>query len=90
MKVKIAKINVYARKLFGKGGGICPTAEMVRKLNAPPKNYVEVESLLDYMRWTNNKFNQDNFHEKEAVDDFINILHGVLKEHCSPEEIEWE
>ena len=88
IKIKITRINAYAARL-SKVGRICPTSEMVRKLEEPPRDYVEVESLLNYLRHVNREYNEDNFVEHEAVDEFIHIVAGVIKEKCSPEELEW-
>lgn len=81
IKIEITRINAYAARL-SRAGGMCPTSKMVRKLNESPRDYVEVESLLNYLHHINNKYNENNFVEREAVNEFINIVAGVIKEKC--------
>ena len=89
MKVKATRINLYAAKL-SKAGGMCMTSGMVKKLNAPPKMFVEVDSLIEWLTFTNKKYNNDDFSVKEANDEFIAIISGSLKHLASPkEDIEW-
>jgi hypothetical protein len=88
MKVKATKINLFAVKL-GKKGGVCMTSDMVRKLNQPREMFVEVNSLINWLRYINRNYVGDDFHEKEINSEFINIIEGSLKEKANMEDIEW-
>lgn len=86
MKVKIKWVKEHE---LIKKGGCCPTKSMVDKSKLPPKKYVELDSLLEFMRWTNRRMNVDEYVNKEAVDEFVCVIEGDLKEEASPELLEW-
>ena len=85
MKVKIKWVKEFTTPK----GGVCWTKSMVDRSKLPSKKYVELDSLLEWMRYRNRIDNEDNFLEREAVFDFINLVDGCLKEEASPGELEW-
>ncbi len=94
MRVKAIRINPYncvsLPPRLGNVGGVTPTAEMVRKNSLPKKMYVEVDSLISWLRFINKKYNADEFNTITANNDFIEVIEGNLKE-CADEknDIEW-
>lgn len=70
-------------------GGICMTSEILKKLNASKKDYVEVESLIKWLRYTLNKYYADDYPDNAAILDFIELVEGVLVNKADEAEIEY-